>query len=73
MQQNMVVIRELKTFDFDFDWPKNVDKNLKHGIEFIMKRDASLNENEIKNKIERLMLKYKHGNNIHEYKKRKNE
>ena len=30
MEVNMVVLREPKTFYFDFDWPKNVDENLKH-------------------------------------------
>ena len=32
----MVVIRDLKTFCFNFDWPKKVDENLKHVIEFII-------------------------------------
>ena len=33
----MVVIREPKTFYFDFGLPKDFDKNLKHETEFIMK------------------------------------
>ena len=37
----MVVIREPKTFYFDFDWPKNVDENLKY--------ETELTENRIKN------------------------
>ena len=37
MDKNIVVIREPKTFYFDFDWPKNLDKNLKHEFEFIVK------------------------------------
>ena len=37
MEENIVVIREPKTFHFCFDWPKYVDKNLKHKIEFIIK------------------------------------
>ena len=28
MQKNMAVIKEPKTFSFDFDFPKDVDKNL---------------------------------------------
>ena len=48
----MVVLREPKTFYFDFDWPKNVDENLKYQIEFIIKSNESLAENNIKNKIE---------------------
>ena len=37
MEENVVVIKDPKTFNFDFDWPKDVDKNLKHEIEFIIK------------------------------------
>ena len=61
----MVVIRESKTFYFDFDLPKDVDKNLKHEIEFIIKYNESLAEHKIKNVISQLLSKYKHGNNIH--------
>ena len=37
MEENMVVIRLPKTFYFDFYWPRDIDKNLKHEIEFIIK------------------------------------
>ena len=30
----MIVIRNPKTFCFNFDWPKDVDGNLKHEIKF---------------------------------------
>ena len=30
MQGNMIVIRDPKTFCFNFDWLKDVDENLKH-------------------------------------------
>ena len=40
----MVVIREIKTFYFDFDLPKDVGKSLKHEIEFIKKSNESLAE-----------------------------
>ena len=44
MQQNMVVIREPKSyFDFDFRWPKYVDENLKHEIELIIKNNKFSN------------------------------
>ena len=33
----MIVVRNPKTFYFAFYWPKDVDKNLKHEIEFIIK------------------------------------
>ena len=35
--------------------------------------NESLAENKIKNKIEQLLLKYKHGNSIHEHRTQKNE
>ena len=65
----MIVIRDPKTFNFNFHWPKDVDENMKHEIEFIIKNNESLAENKIKNEIEQLLLKYKHGNNIHEHRK----
>ena len=69
----MVVIREPKTFYVDFDWPKDVEKNLKHEIECTIKSFESLAENKRKNEIEQLLSKYKHGNNIHEHRKQQNE
>ena len=65
MEENMIVIRDPKTFYFDFDWPKDVDENLKHKIEFIIKSNEYLAKNKIKNKIEQLLSKYKHENDIH--------
>ena len=56
-----------------FNWSKNVDENLKHKIEIIIKSNKSLVENKMKNDIEQLLLKYKHGNNIHEHRKQQNE
>ena len=38
MEENMILIKEHKTFYFDFDWPKDVDENLKHKIEFYHKK-----------------------------------
>ena len=69
----MIAIKDPKTFCFNFDWPKDVDENLKHEIEFIIKSNESLAENKIKKEIEQLLLKYKHGNNIHEHGKKQNE
>ena len=69
----MIMIRDPKTVCFNFDWPKDVDENVKHEIEFIIKINESLAENKIKNKIQQLLLKYKHGNNIHEHRKQQNE
>ena len=47
----MMVIRDPKTFCFNFDWPKDVDENLKHEIEFIMKRNEALVENKKKTRL----------------------
>ena len=45
----MIMIRDPKTFCFNFDCPKYVDENLKHEIEFILKSHKSSAENKIKN------------------------
>ena len=55
----MIVIRDPKTFCFNF--------------EFIIKSNESLAEKKIKNEIEQLLLRYKHENNIHEHGKQQNE
>ena len=73
MEENMIVIRDPKTFYFNFDWPKYVDEYLKHEIQFIIKSNESLAESNIKIEIEQLLLKYKHGNGIHEHGKQQNE
>ena len=66
----MVVIRDPKVFYFDFYFPKDDDKNLKHEIEFIIKSNESSAENKIKNEIDQILSKYKHGNNIYGHGKR---
>ena len=68
----MIVIRDSISFYFNFHWPKDVDENLKHEIEFMTKSNESLAENKIKSKVEQLMLKDKHGNNINEHGKQMN-
>ena len=35
MEGNMIAIRDPKTFCLNIDWPKDVNENLKHKIEFI--------------------------------------
>ena len=52
MKENMIVIRDPKTFCFNSDFAKNVDDKLMHDIEFIIKSNGSLAENKIKNEIE---------------------
>ena len=39
----MIVIRDSKTFHFDFDWPKVAHENSKHKIEFIIKTAKRVN------------------------------
>ena len=56
----MIVISNPITFRFNFDFPKDVDKNLKCETEFRIKSNESLAENKTKNEIEQLLLKYKH-------------
>ena len=73
MAETMVVIKDPKTFDFDFDWRTNLDENLKHEFEFIIKSNESLAEKKIKNEVEKLLLKYKHANDIYEHEKQKNK
>ena len=43
----MILVRDPKTFYFGFDWPIDVDENLKHKFEFIIKSIESLAENKI--------------------------
>ena len=73
MEENMIMIRDPKIFWFNFDWPKEVDENFKHEIEFIIKSNESSAESKTKNEIEQLLLKYKHGNDIHEHRKQQSE
>ena len=63
-----------RRFDWDkrsqnclFYWPEHFDERLKDEIKFIIKNSDSLAESKIKNEIEQLLLKHKHGNNIHEH------
>ena len=67
MEENMVAIREPKTFYFDLYLPKDADKNLRHEIEFLIKNNECLADNKIKNEIKQLLSKYKNGNDIHEH------
>ena len=73
MKENMIAIRDSKTFKFNFDLTKYVDENLKREIEFIIKSNQFLVKNKLKNEIEQLLLKYKHGNNIHKRRKQQNK
>ena len=54
MEENMIVIRDPKTFCFNFDWPKYVVENLKHETELNIKSNESVVGNKMKNKTEQL-------------------
>ena len=56
MEENVIVIRDAKTFYFDFDCAKDVDENLKHEIELIIKSNESLVESNITNELVQLLL-----------------
>ena len=73
MEKYMIMTRDHKTFCLYFDLPKDVDENLKCENEFIIKNNEPLAEIIIKYEIEQFLLKYKHGNNIHEHGKQQNE
>ena len=51
----MAVIRDSRTFHFDFDYPKDVVNSLKNEIEYIIKSNESLAENQIENEIEQFV------------------
>ena len=57
MEKNNIVVRDPKSFYFDFDWPNDAEKNLKHEVEFIIKSNESLTENKIINEIGQLLSK----------------
>ena len=73
METNMIAIRDPKRFCFRFYRPKYLQEKLKYEFELIRKINESLAENNVKNKIEKLLLKYKDGNNIHQQGKQQNE
>ena len=64
-----IIITEHKILHFHFDLLKDGDKNLKHETDYIIKQNGFLDEQRIKNKIDRLLSKYKHRDDIHEHRK----
>ena len=65
LKDNKLIIAELKTIHFVI--PKDVCNNLKYKNDSIIKHNEVLVEQIMKNKISRLLFKYKHVNNIHEH------
>ena len=56
-----------------FNLTEDAGKNLKHGIDSTIKHSECFTEHTIKNEIRWLLFKYKHGNNIHEHRKKENK
>ena len=71
MEENVIVIRDPKTFSFNFNLPKDVDENLRCETEYIIKSNESSVEIIMKNEVDLLidLIKIKHGSNIHQYRK----
>ena len=49
-----------------FDLPKDSGSYWKHGIYSVIKHNKLLAEHAVKSEIRQLLVKYKHGNDIHE-------
>ena len=58
----MIVIKDPKTFCFNFDFPKDVDQNLKLEIEFIIKSNECLAGNKRKKEIQKTAKQVNHLN-----------
>ena len=71
----IIIIRDPKTFYFNFDPPKDVDENLKNEIEYITKNNESLTENKKKsfNNYCPNISNTNNINNTHEHKKLQNK
>ena len=69
MEGNIIAIRDHKIFYFNFDWPKDGDENMTHKIELLIKSNKYFTGNKIKNEIEKLLSKYKHGKNMYGHRK----
>ena len=50
LERNMIVIRDSKTFSFNFDLRKDVEENLRDEIEFIIKSNEALTDYKKKRK-----------------------
>ena len=61
----LVKTTQPKTFCFHL--PKDVDNNLEHETNSIIKHNELLAEHTIKNEVRQLISKFKHGNDIHEH------
>ena len=60
IDENKLVITEIKPFYLHFDLPRNDDSNLKHEVDHFIKHNGFLAEHRMKNEIEQLLFQYKH-------------
>ena len=51
MQEDMIVIRDPKTFCFNFELLKDFDEHMKQQTEFIIKSNESLAKNKIRTRM----------------------
>ena len=65
----LVITTETKTYHLDF--PKDVDNNLNHKTDRIIKNNELLAGHTIENEVRQLFPKYKHKNDIHNTKNSK--
>ena len=63
----------MQNFLFLFWLALGADENMKDEIEFIIKDNENSIEKKIKNYIEQVLLKYKHGNDTHKHGKQQNK
>ena len=63
----MLVIRGPKNFHFNYNLPKDIDKNLRHEIQFIIKHNESLAEYKIKNEIKHILSKNSKTRKLHKF------
>ena len=56
-----------KPKNFHYDLPKDIDNNLEHEIDYIIRHNKLLTKLAIKSKISQLLSKHKHGNNVYEH------
>ena len=61
------LVKTTQPTTFCFHLPKDVDNNLEHETNSIIKHNELLAEHTIKNEVRQLISKFKHGNDIHEH------
>ena len=63
----------IKPWTIYFGLHKKVDRNMKYGIDFIIKHNEVLAEHTMKNEISWLLSKYEHGSNFREHREQQSE